>query len=456
MKIKALSPFESFASLDKERRHELVKILFFQPTNAFNHCMAVLICLWFLWDSVSWVLLMLWAGTMIGMTVFWQTLVLFYRKLQPGPDKAGKWLRAFPIAGATMGFGWGIAAYFPGLILDVTATVFLSIMVIGVVGAGLGVLSPYFRSFIAFAFFALTPFSLAFFIEGGQLFNTLGGMFLLYLFAISLSGINMHRQVFKTIDLRIKNTDLINDLTEKNIQAEQAREAAEQANQSKSKFLASASHDLRQSLHALGLFVDALRNKNTNPDISELIDNIGLSTESLNDLLISLLDISRLYAGVLEANIRSFSLKSLLERIRVNTEQGIIEKGLVLNIQACNAIVRSDQNMLERILRNLVTNAKQYTREGEINVVCVKKGDQLWIEVRDTGIGIAQEDMQRIFVNFVQLDGSTTREFGGIGLGLAIVKQLVELHDGMIWVESSVNMGSTFCVALPLEAQHLL
>ena len=451
MKIPLLTPNKNSPS--NAALHELVKILFFQPINAINHSFAVLITLWFLWNTVPLKVVLTWAIVMLAQTLFWTAIVARYRRTQPGADKASTWIQVFPIAGLSIGLGWGIAAFWPSVLADPTATIFLSIMVIGVVAAALGVFSAYFRAYMAFAACALLPYALAFYVEGGRFFFTLSAMFLLYMFAISLSGFNMHRLVRTSIDLRLQNIGLVNNLTEKNIQAEQARETAEQANQSKSKFLAAASHDLRQPLHALGLFVDALKSRNRNPEVSELIDNISLSTDSLNDLLNSLLDISRLDAGVLEPNITNFQLQLLLNRIRVNSEQAIAEKGLSFTIAPCNVIVRSDQHMLERILRNLVTNAAQYTEAGQISLVCIQSDESLWIEVRDTGIGVSKDNAKEIFSEFYQVGNPERDRAKGLGLGLAIVKRLVDLLGHSIELESRLGSGSIFRVKIPLVAQ---
>ena len=450
--MKSLNKYLEKNTLSPQALHELVKILFYQPVNATNHTIAVFITTWFLWGTVSHTLIIIWAVFMLLQTAFWVLLVETYKKRQPTVEEAPKWIRAFPIAAFGIGIGWGVIAFWPGLLEDFTTTVFVSIMVIGVVAAALGVMSPYFRAFIIFAASALLPYSIAFYLEGGQFFYTLSAMFVLYLFAISLSGTNMHRSVRRSIELRLENTDLVKSLTDKNLQAEQARETAENANRSKSKFLAAASHDLRQPLHALGLFVDALKSKTINAEVKDLVDNISLSAESLNDLLNSLLDISRLDAGVLEPKITNFSLQPLLNRIRVNSAQAIADKGIEFHVDKRNFVVRSDQQMLERVLRNLVINATQYTKTGSISVVCEPHENALSIQVRDTGIGISKQNQAEIFAEFYQVGNPERDRAKGLGLGLAIVKRLIDLLHHKIQLKSELGQGSTFTVDIPLIA----
>ena len=302
--------------------------------------------------------------------------------------------------------------------------VFLSIMVLGVTAAGLAVFAPYLRSFFMFTSLTLIPFAIRFFLQDTKLHWTLGVMFLLYFLVLLVSGFNMRRAVNESINLRLENTELVDDLTTKNQQAELAREEAVQANISKSKFLAAASHDLRQPLHALGLFVDALESRITYPETRNIVDNIRISTDALCDLFNSLLDISKLDAGVLEARPVDFNLSGLLKRIQIDFNEPANVKFLNLRIVDCAFIIRSDPTMLERILRNLVSNAIHYTAQGDVLLECHRLGDRVSIEVHDTGMGVATKELENIFDEFYQIENPERDRRKGLGLGLAIVKRL--------------------------------
>jgi len=432
--------------------YELVKILYFQPiyTILVGHALAVLITVLFLWNTVPHHWLLTWSGIIIGQTLIWVALVSYYRHSQPTAETAKYWVKLFPVAATITGTLWGMSIFWPGIMYDPSTLVFLSIMILGVTAAGLAVFAPYLRSYVFFAGFSLLQFALAFFMSDGKLHLTLGVMFLLYLTVILISGHNMRQAVRKSINLRLENLDLVDDLKVKNTQAEQAKEVAVQADISKSKFLAAASHDLRQPLHALGLFVDALENRIQYPEVRRIVDNIRISTDALSDLLNALLDISKLDAGVLEPRMTDFALRPLLDRIQTDFSEVARSKGLRLRIVDCGFVIHTDPAMLERILRNLVSNAIHYTKQGSVLLGCRRSTDKhLRIEVHDTGIGIADDELTNIFEEFYQLQNPERDRRKGLGLGLAIVKRLADLLDSELTVSSSPNRGSIFRVYVP-------
>jgi signal transduction histidine kinase len=230
---------------------------------------------------------------------------------------------------------------------------------------------------------------------------------------------------------------------------EAEREEAQRADRNKTRFLATASHDLRQPLQALGLFVAALAQRPLPNDIKEIVDKIEDSLAALEDLLDGLLDISRLEAGAIEAHSASFPLQSLFDRMALEFEPLAERKGLTMQLVRTSAVVRSDPALLERILRNLLSNAIRYTRSGGVVVGCRRRNKDLRIEVWDSGTGIAESDQKDVFQEFRQLtdDSSETRQ--GLGLGLAIVERLVNLLDLQIELQSTVGKGSTFTIILP-------
>jgi len=437
--------------------HELVNILYYQPiyTILTGHALAVLITVFFLWDTVPLQWLLPWAFIITAQTLIWAYLVAKFRREEHQHSKTKQAVRLFPIAGAVTGILWGATLYWPNVIQDTTAMVFLSIMVLGVTAAGLAVFAPYLRSFSIFASLTLVPFSFRFFLEDTRLHWTLGVMFLLYFGILLISGINMRRAVGQSIDLRLENIGLVDDLTIKNNQAEQAREEAVQANISKSKFLAAASHDLRQPLHALGLFVDALESRIHYPEARTIVDNIRISTDALSDLLNSLLDISKLDAGVLEPKPTDFQLRPLLQRIQTDFSELAASKSLRLRIVDCGLIINTDPSMLERVLRNLVSNAIRYTQNGSVLLGCRRQGDRVNIEIHDTGIGISDDNINDIFEEFYQVENPERDRSKGLGLGLAIVKRLSDLLNCKLTVRSTTNKGSVFSISVPFVANSI-
>ncbi len=226
----------------------------------------------------------------------------------------------------------------------------------------------------------------------------------------------------------------------------------EDANLAKSRFIAAASHDLRQPLHALNLFVSQLRTETDQAEKNRIIAQIDAGVAAMNQLFNELLDMSRLEAGVLVPSISEFPVDQLLKRIEMTFTAAAREKNLRLRVVSNGAWVRSDFILLERILLNLVSNAVRYTQTGGIVVGCRRRGGVLRIEVWDSGIGIPKDQQRNIFGEFYQLSSVKQDRRGGLGLGLAIVERLCRLLDYPIELTSSPDRGSRFVVSVPLTA----
>jgi signal transduction histidine kinase len=226
----------------------------------------------------------------------------------------------------------------------------------------------------------------------------------------------------------------------------------QQANFAKSRFLAAASHDLRQPLHALGLFVGQLRAAPGSDEHSSIVARIDAAVAAMNDLFGALLDISKLDAGVLTPDVTDFPLQRLLGRLEATFADAAREKGLRLRMVTSDAWVRSDPILFERILLNLVSNAVRYTARGGVVVGCRRRGDRVSLEVWDTGIGIPPDQQGRIFGEFYRLGGVGGDRSAGLGLGLAIVDRLCNLLSHPLELVSHPGKGSRFAVSLPLAA----
>jgi signal transduction histidine kinase/DNA-binding NarL/FixJ family response regulator len=225
-----------------------------------------------------------------------------------------------------------------------------------------------------------------------------------------------------------------------------------EANLAKSRFLAAASHDLRQPLHALNLFVTQLRTEKDQAEKSRVIARIGAAVAAMNELFNELLDMSKLDAGVLTPSISDFPIDQLLKRIEMTFAAAALEKHLRLRVVSNSAWIRSDFILLERILLNLVSNAVRYTQAGGVVVGCRRRAGVLKIEVCDSGIGIPEDQQRNIFGEFHQLSTAEQDRRGGLGLGLAIVERLCHLLDYPIELTSKLGRGSRFAVGVPLTA----
>lgn len=228
-----------------------------------------------------------------------------------------------------------------------------------------------------------------------------------------------------------------------------ARHEAERANKANTAFLAAASHDLRQPVQALSLLNGALRRTVDGSLALEMVESQQNSLDAMTNLLNSLLDISRLDAGKVEPDFESFPVQRLVDRLFAEFSRQARHKGLGFKADSCDVNVRSDPNLLSEIIQNFVSNAIRYTDKGELRLACRIEGEELWIDVIDTGIGIDETQQDEIFEEFHQVKTPGVDK-EGFGLGLAIVRRLADLLGHRIAVKSSPGIGSTFSICLPI------
>ncbi len=227
------------------------------------------------------------------------------------------------------------------------------------------------------------------------------------------------------------------------------KDAAEQATRAKSRFIAAASHDLRQPLHAIGLFSSTLQRRVQGGELQTVAADLAQAVAVMERLFNSLLDISRLDAGALSASPRPYALDRLFAQLAAEHADAAARKQLRLRFRPTNAVVLSDELLVHRILTNLVANAIRYTRAGGVLVCCRPRGNALQIEVRDSGIGIAPEKHEDIFLEFYRNGDAGGDEDMGLGLGLAIVSRLTRLLGAEVRVRSAPARGSVFSLRLP-------
>jgi len=228
-----------------------------------------------------------------------------------------------------------------------------------------------------------------------------------------------------------------------------ARRESERANSANSAFLAAASHDLRQPVQALNLLNGALRRTVKEQKALEMLDSQSQSLSAMTNLLNSLLDISRLDAGAMNAEFEQFPINQLIDQLESEFSRQAGQKGLQFSTKRCDVIVNSDPNLLAEIVQNFVSNSIRYTDDGQILMQCTLKGDVCRLEVRDTGIGIEPDKLDQIFEAFYQCKQPGSKK-EGFGLGLAIVSRLADLLEHKIDVESTPGEGSCFCISIPI------
>ncbi len=232
---------------------------------------------------------------------------------------------------------------------------------------------------------------------------------------------------------------------------------AEAASKAKSRFLAAASHDLRQPAHALGLFVARLKQMPHDAQTRELVAGVDASVHALQDMLDAFFDYSRLDSQLTHAHLRSFALNTVFDKLRSSFTDMALQKGLQLRVRPTPVWVQSDPLLLHRVLLNLLSNAVQHTRRGSLLLTCRPAAQPgfVRIQVRDSGIGIAQEHQQKVFEEFYQVENPERDRSKGLGLGLSIVERSCKLLDHRIVLRSALGRGSTFTVLLPIGPVEL-
>jgi PAS domain S-box-containing protein len=233
-----------------------------------------------------------------------------------------------------------------------------------------------------------------------------------------------------------------------------ARESADRANLGKSRFLATASHDLRQPLQTLALLNGSLSRMVTDPDAAEALSQQALCIGGMSRLLNALLDISKLESGAVKPEITDFTVAALFEELRSEFATLAASKGLRLETDTCQDTIHSDPSLVQQILRNLVSNAIKYTREGSVRLRCVHEETTVRIEVLDTGVGIPADQLSYIYDEFYQVGVPANSSRDGYGLGLSIVQRLVKLLSLNLDVRSEIGRGSAFSLMLPANRDH--
>ncbi|HYL02945.1 MAG TPA: ATP-binding protein [Steroidobacteraceae bacterium] len=271
---------------------------------------------------------------------------------------------------------------------------------------------------------------------------------------ISLSPIAENGQLLVAAAIRdiTEHKRVEAELIEARRAADAAREAADRASQGKSRFLATASHDLRQPLQTLALLNGALRRRLGSAVAGEVLAQQEQSIGAMSRLLNALLDISKLESGAIQPEPADFTVATLFEELRHEFATSAAAKGLKFDIEPCNDRAHCDPALVGQILRNLVSNAIKYTREGWVRLRCLHEGALIRIEVLDTGIGIPAGQLPHIYEEFFQVTEPSSRARDGYGLGLTIVQRLVRLLDLTLDVHSEVGRGSSFSFQLPAGA----
>ena len=393
-----------------------------------------------LWGVAAPVVLLSWMGAQL---LLWSARLALYVAYRRTDDSfRPRWSRLATLGATVSGTLWGIGAV---LMYPPNAFEYQLLLLVVFVWMGMSAvvaLGPHLPAFFGYLFAALLPLAGTFLWQGDRIHVVLGVLLTIFVVTLTFYGRQTHRSLTETLTLRFENVDLVEKLARKS-------EEAERANIGKSKFLAAASHDLRQPLQALSLFTSVLSDQATEPKMRTVVEKIGESVRALQQMFDVLLDVSRLDAGVMQPAVRSFCLRDLCSRLASDYAPEAEVKGLQFSCNVSDAVARSDPQLLEQILRNLVANAVRYTEHGAVRVDWKDLGSEIEIRVSDTGIGIPADQQRAIFEEFHQLGNPERDRTKGLGMGLAIVDRVAKLLGHDVHVESTPGEGSCFSVVVP-------
>ncbi len=357
------------------------------------------------------------------------------------PSQLHHYKRILVFGSASAGIIWGIAGVIFFVPEQFSYQMFILVSLYSMAGGSVFTLSMYLPAFYAFVPITLMSITVVLISYGENIHLVLAAVTVTFLIAMITFNNKISNNFKTSFRLRYENRNLIEQLT---IQ----KEEADSANKAKSKFLAAASHDLRQPLYAIQLFISVLDELTTEAKARHVLGQVSRSANALNSLLDSLLDISKLDAGSLKTETKDFLLNDIIIKLSFEFDQQAKEKNIIIQWPRSEDVLHSEPVLVEQILRNYLSNAVKFTDSGTIRVSCETNNDAVTVSVTDSGRGIPIDSHSLIFEEFHQLGNPERNHDNGLGLGLSIVKRAAELLGLDISVESTPNAGSTFSVTI--------
>jgi two-component system, sensor histidine kinase len=390
-----------------------------------------------------------WAGTALGLWCARAAAAAWLLRRPPPHAQVLRWIRWLVAAATLSGMVAGASVVLFHRVPPIEWALLTMVLCAWAAG-GVAVSAAVPAAFYGLVTFFLAPLAVGWSVSDFPLRLPVAGLLMFFLFYLIVYARDGAALVARALRVGFDNEQLALQLQRSEAEAHAARQRAEQANLAKSRFLAAASHDLRQPLHSLVLLLDHAVHMTGDARVAQTLGQAARSANSLHRLFTGLLDLSRFEAGQVTPDVQPVALGALLERIDDDFRTPAEAKGLRFDCARTQAWVRSDPVMLDRILRNLLDNAVKYTESGGVAVQVVEQGsDELRVTVRDSGIGIAPADRDRVFEEYFQVRNPARDRERGIGLGLAIVKRLADLLQVPIELESAPGRGSTFTLVLP-------
>jgi signal transduction histidine kinase/CheY-like chemotaxis protein len=365
-----------------------------------------------------------------------------YRRDETAWQRMAIWRRRYMVGLILAGLAWGAAPWVVLPTPDLAVVCLTMLVLLGMGSGGIGAIVAYRPAIYAWLCPLLLPLPVLLLWHPGPLHLALAIFALAYLGVNLVFAMGQNAMLVRALQAQFDNAELVGQLRHQ-------MSLATEADREKSRFVASASHDLRQPMHALGLFASALEKRLVGSSEAPLVANLNRCIESLDRSFNAMLDISKLDAGVVEPQLQTFPIRDVFRRLHMHFAGQAEGAGLHLRLKPGGKLVHSDPQLLERILSNLIQNAIKYTREGGIVVVARSHGGNAHIEVWDTGVGIPAAELPRVFDEFYQLHNPERDRSRGLGMGLAIVKRLALLMDHPLTVASTVGRGTMVRLAVP-------
>lgn len=351
-------------------------------------------------------------------------------------------LRRSTVLPAINGLIWAAGIWIMWLPDNFPMQLMLIFFVLGISSGSLNSLKPYLPALFLFFIPCVGSIVVTTLLHFDQYSMFVATGALVYMAWSSVFAVTTHRALIRSL----YNHYAVEELA---IKLQAQKEIAEAATEAKSRFLAAASHDMRQPMHALNLYLGTLANLALPPAAQPVLDKVRECAQTMDDMFSALLNISTLDANALSAHFSTFPIANVLHKIHLEFSQQAHAKGLQLRIAPCSALIQSDPDLLENILRNLVSNAVRYTARGKILLGCRRTANGLRCGVYDTGIGIAPDQQQAIFEEFFQVGNRERDRAQGLGLGLAIGQRQARLIQAPLTLRSTIGRGSVFEIELP-------
>jgi len=424
------------------KAHKL-KSLLNRSTPSWALLVFVLVFAYFFWVEMPDKVITFWlipAAAVILFRALW--LFPYFKKTKVTADNVDRLLRRFTISSAITSSVWAfILPFFFTTDSTVLLLVFFFTFFI-FIATGAIALASHMPAFIAYWLPFIISLCVLFLFSYDGAYSEFGYGFLMFNIFIGYLYRATNREVVDMMTLQIEKQNLADRL-------QQEKRIAEQSVIDKNRFLAAASHDLRQPLHSAGLYLSALQKHVTNEESQRIFEGVSASVNALNNSFKSLLDVSKLDAGVVEVHKQHFHVLNAVSDVYQQLAQQATDKGLTFTLDGPQAVVYTDSTLLARILRNLLSNAISYTEKGSVSVIwqCLpNKNTQ--ISITDTGVGIPDNELDNIFSEYYQLHNPERDRSRGFGLGLAIVKRLCGLLEIPLKVKSNPNHGTEFILTL--------